>query len=220
MANTNSTCISDECERKVLARGMCSTHYSYWHRNKAMYPRVCEWCSAEFMAPRASSVFCTTLCMNRYANTLANEGRRKSTALVVKAKPRVWLGQTMPARKGPALVSGPCPYCGHNYTALSGTAYCSDRCKNNAKQKRKYDMRGEFKVTDLMRHEIYKRDAFTCQLCYLPVDIELNYVHAMSATLDHIIPQSWMLIPDHSPANLRLAHRACNSARGAQADAA
>jgi hypothetical protein len=33
-------------------------------------------------------------------------------------------------------------------------------------------------------------------------------------SLDHIEPQSWALIPDHSPANLRLAHRWCNSVRG------
>jgi hypothetical protein len=35
-----------------------------------------------------------------------------------------------------------------------------------------------------------------------------------AASLDHIIPQSMQLIPDHSPSNLRLVHRWCNSARG------
>jgi 5-methylcytosine-specific restriction endonuclease McrA len=52
------------------------------------------------------------------------------------------------------------------------------------------------------------------------VDITLHYFHPLSATLDHIIPQSHMLIPDHSDRNLRLAHRSCNSARGDRLEAA
>ena len=36
----------------------------------------------------------------------------------------------------------------------------------------------------------------------------------LGATLDHIVPRSLALIADDSPANLRLAHRSCNSARG------
>jgi len=36
----------------------------------------------------------------------------------------------------------------------------------------------------------------------------------MSATLDHLVPQSLAITPDHSANNLRIAHRRCNSARG------
>lgn len=65
-----------------------------------------------------------------------------------------------------------------------------------------------------VRHEIYERDGWVCQICLAPVDPDLPGSHRMAATLDHIECQSWALIPDHSPQNLRLAHRACNSQRG------
>lgn len=35
-----------------------------------------------------------------------------------------------------------------------------------------------------------------------------------AGSLDHVIPQAAMLIPDHSESNLRLVHRICNAYRG------
>lgn len=61
---------------------------------------------------------------------------------------------------------------------------------------------------------IYERDGWVCQLCGDPVDRTLSGRHRMGPTLDHVAPRSLTLWPDHSPTNLRLAHRACNSARG------
>lgn len=62
------------------------------------------------------------------------------------------------------------------------------------------------------RQSIYERDGSICQLCDEPVDLDLDARAAMSATLDHIVPRS--LGGTNEPANLRLAHRACNSKRG------
>ena len=64
------------------------------------------------------------------------------------------------------------------------------------------------------RLAIYERDEWTCQLCHCPVDPSLTGRDRLGATLDHIEPRSLALIADDSPANLRLAHRSCNSARG------
>ena len=63
-----------------------------------------------------------------------------------------------------------------------------------------------------VRLAIYERDGWVCQLCGGPVDAALSPNDRMGATLDHVVPQSVRV--DHSSANLRLAHRACNSARG------
>lgn len=63
------------------------------------------------------------------------------------------------------------------------------------------------------RQEIYERDGSVCQLCDGPVDLTLPWTDRWSATLDHIIPYS-LGGPD-DPSNLRLAHRSCNSCRGA-----
>jgi 5-methylcytosine-specific restriction endonuclease McrA len=68
------------------------------------------------------------------------------------------------------------------------------------------------------RQAIYDRDGWVCQLCSAPVDPSLDPNDRFAATLDHVECQSWALIPDHSPKNLRLAHRACNSRRRDQVD--
>ena len=72
-------------------------------------------------------------------------------------------------------------------------------------------------VSKRVRLEIYERDGWTCQICLTAVDPTLDPNDRMSATLDHITPRALTLFPDDSPENLRLAHRACNSARGVRA---
>ena len=70
-------------------------------------------------------------------------------------------------------------------------------------------------INPIQRNAIYVRDNWVCQICRKPVDRTLDHAtDPMGATLDHITPQSLSDEPDHSPSNLRLAHRVCNSARG------
>lgn len=53
-----------------------------------------------------------------------------------------------------------------------------------------------------------------CALCSRPIDLSLDYNHRESLTLDHIIPLAkGGSLTD--PANIRCAHRSCNSSRGA-----
>lgn len=106
-----------KCERPALARGMCSTHYSYWHRRQS----------------------------------------------------GVW-----------------------------GEAWGVSRERRLA---------------------IYERDGWLCQLCGEPVDRDADPKRDNAApSLDHIVPRSLQPVPDHSDANLRLAHRGCNARRGARMD--
>lgn len=70
-------------------------------------------------------------------------------------------------------------------------------------------------VRGRVRLAIYERDDWTCQLCREPIDREVHYLDDWAPSLDHIEPQSHALIPDHSPTNLRTAHRWCNAVRGA-----
>ncbi len=62
------------------------------------------------------------------------------------------------------------------------------------------------------RLAIYERDDWTCRICLEPVDPDAPMRSTWDATLDHIVPRSKGGIDD--PANLRLAHRWCNSVRG------
>lgn len=73
-------------------------------------------------------------------------------------------------------------------------------------------------IAPKIRHQLYERDNWTCQLCQEPIDREAHWNDNYAPSLDHIVPQSHMLIPDHTPSNLRTAHRVCNSRRGDSID--
>ena len=106
-------------------------------------------------------------------------------------------------------VQGNCRHCGENF-ARKGVAspYCSKKCGHRDRPS------GAVPISRRERLAIYERDGWICQLCFEPVDRTLHYLDDWAASLDHIVPRSHMLIPDHSPQNLRLAHRWCNSVRG------
>jgi 5-methylcytosine-specific restriction endonuclease McrA len=63
-------------------------------------------------------------------------------------------------------------------------------------------------------NEIGARDGWTCHLCRLPVDADLDPDDLMGPSLDHLVPKS--LGGGGSKWNLNLAHRACNMLRGAE----
>lgn len=69
-------------------------------------------------------------------------------------------------------------------------------------------------ISPKVRHSIYDRDGWTCLICQEPIDRDAHWNDNYAPSLDHIVPQSHMLIPDHSPRNLRTSHRICNSLRG------
>lgn len=107
-----------------------------------------------------------------------------------------------------------CDWCGASVKSRAGRA--SDGlvlCKTHRDEKRNSE-RPSVWISRADRLAIYERDDWICQLCRLPVDPDLHPLDRMAATLDHIEPQSWALIPDHLPRNLQLAHRVCNTLRG------
>lgn len=106
-------------------------------------------------------------------------------------------------------VQGECRHCGE-YFVRKGAAspYCSKWCNHRDRPT------GGIPVSRRERLAIYERDNWTCQLCGEPVDRQAHYLDDWAPTLDHIVPQSVALVPDHSPRNLRTAHRWCNSVRG------
>ena len=62
---------------------------------------------------------------------------------------------------------------------------------------------------------IAKRDKYKCHICRKRVNMDLDIQHNYSPTMDHLIPIS--LGGDHTYANIRLAHRICNSRKGNRA---
>lgn len=114
---------------------------------------------------------------------------------------------------GTVWVSGPCAWCGKQFTGQGKAArFCSRTCSYSAKAAKRNPY--TFKPSPVLRLAVYDRDNWTCQVCELPVDPTEHFRSDWAGSLDHIIPQAAMLIPDHSESNLRLVHRICNSYRG------
>lgn len=61
---------------------------------------------------------------------------------------------------------------------------------------------------------VFERDGWRCHICRKSVDRRLSGRDRMGPTLDHLIPLS--AGGEHSYANTALAHRSCNSSRGAR----
>jgi 5-methylcytosine-specific restriction endonuclease McrA len=62
-----------------------------------------------------------------------------------------------------------------------------------------------------------RRDGWRCHICRRKVNPALPYQHRRAGTRDHLIPIRDG--GDDSPGNLALAHRSCNSRRGARGHA-
>lgn len=170
-----------------------NTGYRRRHQNR---PLCAGGCGKLLRTGSTACRACTPLVARRMTRRRA--AQKKLDAALAGASSRwVW-------------TSGPCAWCEERFVARgSGPArYCSARCKRKAAKPS-----GGFKVKPSVRAAIYERDEWTCQLCLSPVDPDLPPLDNWAASLDHIECQAWALVPDHSPENLRLAHRWCNSKR-------
>ena len=139
---------------------------------------------------------------------LAVEGRSPKLNRFRRRMERAAEGR--PATKR-VFIQGRCSWCEEQFCAPMGK-WCSSKCKIAEKNALRHPER--FNPTPRLRREVYERDGWLCGLCDLPIDSSLSWPHKWSASLDHIVPQSHMLIPDHSALNLRAVHLQCNSMRG------
>lgn len=178
--------------------------------NQKTRQKICELCGESFMG-RPIARFCSKRCQ-----VITNNQNRQwhTTEIVPYVRPRAWFGSSSP-KSSRVWTQGRCSYCSAQFIGVGRSArYCSTKCARNAAWLRRYRARGDFKISPRIRFEIYERDGWLCHLCGDPVDVDLHYLEAGAATLDHVIPQS--VARDDSPENLRLAHRSCNSLRGAR----
>lgn len=185
-----------------------------WRRpTKTAYQLTCERCDSQFECESRKQRFCSQRCWGKAtrktSDALVHVGPKISEAPAVRvtvvSTPKWWA----------VLVSGPCAWCGENFTGTgSTTVYCSKRCARAAGKARHLTKTGRFAVSTVRRRRLYERDDWTCQLCFEPVDRDADPLSDWAPSLDHIEPQSHALIPDHSDENLRTAHRWCNAVRG------
>lgn len=221
--SSGETCSEAGCDRPLRARGLCSSHYNQAHQPNRHAPRLvqCAACGMDVMKMGGGGNARRPICSDRCRYKVTHGRWPGENKQLIGPMPATCQAQPPAAATEPALrfVGGTCLWCGATFLhdlRRSGvpSKHCSDRCTRKAVDARRDQRKGRFTVTRVLRSAIYERDQWTCQLCMLPVDNTLPPHHPWAATLDHIECQSWTLIPDHSPSNLRLAHRMCNSIRG------
>ena len=139
---------------------------------------------------------------------LAAEGRSPKLNRFRRKMDRVAAGSPASER---VFIQGRCSWCEEQFCAPMGK-WCSSKCRRAERYALRHPER--FNPTPRLRREVYERDGWVCGLCDLPIDSSLAWPHKWSASLDHVVPQSHMLIPDHSADNLRAVHLQCNSMRG------
>ena len=217
------TCDVDGCDKSHRARGLCATHYNQQHQpnRHAKVIVQCSACGASVEKCSSTGKARRPVCSERCRYRVTFGRWPEDRGALIGPMPPTCATRKAPETSTPALrfVGGTCLWCGATFLhdlRRSGvpSKHCSDRCTRKAVDARRDQRKGRFTVTRVLRSAIYERDQWTCQLCMLPVDNTLPPHHPWAATLDHIECQSWTLIPDHSPSNLRLAHRMCNSIRG------
>lgn len=227
-ARNGDLCSVVGCERGRFYRGMCGAHASaasreQHGRKKALFSITCAHCGQPAEVQKRSARYHPECAMQGLAK--ATERRRAAE----KALRRAMVGRggrgapfvvtvegvvhsKPPKAERPRIwVAGSCSWCSESFLIVDQLTarYCSDRCASAAGKYR----RGRFLIPPRERLAIYERDGWTCQLCLEPVDPDLGPSDVWAATLDHIVCQSWGDEPGHSPSNLRLAHRWCNSVR-------
>jgi 5-methylcytosine-specific restriction endonuclease McrA len=216
---TDRTCSLDGCGRIHRARGLCASHYNAQHspNTKAWWP--CSACGKlvwKFSSANAKRrVVCSDRC--KYMITWGKYRSASQELVGPVPRPRRERPTARPHRRMFArLVSGQCRQCDAWFLdypegkARRVSPYCSRRCRRRAQR----HSRSRFLIRDKARQALYKRDQWVCQLCFTAVDPDLDIMDNWAASLDHIIPQSKG--GTHTPDNLRLAHRWCNSAQGAE----
>ena len=223
------TCTIDGCNKLHRAKGLCSSHYNQSTPREKRHPKVtltCFVCGIEvpgkFPVSSGRRAVCSEDCkyVLRWGYRREDKPRPKRELL---GPIRVTKTTTAPVTVIPSsrygYLAGQCAWCRESFAfdrnvTTYPARYCSLRCGRKAGKARREQQHGRFAISPAERLAIYERDAWTCQLCHEPVDPSLHWSDSMAASLDHIECQSWSLIPDHSPSNLRTAHRLCNSIRG------
>jgi hypothetical protein len=220
-------CAIEECPKPVRAKALCASHYNQTHspnrHAKRMVP--CSWCGAEVLkhvtGNKARRPVCSESCRGNLVRRDNLEVRLHSSQLVGPVKPRrikpypTW--QTELPAVNRRFVNGHCVWCGDQFTSeVWGRSVAPLCCSPVCTKRRQWANKGQTSnwIVPRRRYEIYERDNWTCQLCNGPVDKTLHVNDQWAASLDHIIPQSHQLVPDHSSSNLRLAHRWCNAVLG------
>lgn len=160
-------------------------------REEVVFHHVCRVCGDPFVAQRESRAYYCS----RFCKQVASGNQQLTTPISY----------------------GECRRCGDTFVRRSNQMgqFCSRRCGDKAYNRyrvRRIKTNTPRNQRMFTMMDIAKRDGRRCHLCGKHVDMDLGHMDAMGPTLDHLIPVSEG--GKHTPENVALAHRSCNSRRG------
>ena len=226
-----------KCDRPVLARGWCSSHYTQWfraQRRAAGHPartearRECEHCGAQFVTRKERMTrYCSLSCAQR-ATAAQTTATRRANLMAARALRSQVVIYTGPPRSAPDLVhgqgkttwrAGQCRVCATWFVHWNHDATCSAICqridrrnqKRIARERRRARKRNAY-VSDVYRLKVFESDSYRCHLCRRRTDPAKAVPHPKAPTIDHLVPLS--AGGTHEPSNCRTACFRCNSRKG------
>lgn len=141
-------------------------------------------------------------CIQTAAASPAATDRRRALRRAGKRRRR--LARAVACRCGVALPRG-----------RRSCAGCKRGAVSRAWQRKNATRRGAAAIGPALSvAQLGARDGWRCHLCHRRVNPRLHYLHPRAGTRDHLVPIRDG--GDDSAANLALAHRGCNSRRGAR----
>ncbi len=212
------------CSRKCKQSARTDRRRERDHRKEPN--AVCPVCKAEFYRRpdelrRQEISYCSKSCGQRAR--LVQRGYRLLARDLVPST-RTHYGTTVLGsscainkRSSQQFIAGFCPSCGTPFVSTRPVRFCSDLCaKREHKRNRKHRERAAAKTERVFRRKVFDRDEWTCQLCFKPIDPDLEAPDPGAATIDHRIPLCAPYFGDHTYENVQAAHYGCNSGKGAR----
>ena len=183
----------------------CSTSCAYKARTTPRFSKVrflfCLECSTAFRAQRANSKRCSEECQRAHD---LRKGRNDYRLYYepIKAHDSI------------------CTDCAAVFTQKHGATKRCEQClraRHKAKtrdyrHRRRASMQNNGPVERIDSLKVYARDGWQCYLCQQPVPADAHYLDPRSPTLDHVVPIARG--GTHTLANVKLAHRSCNTLKG------
>lgn len=177
----------------------------------------CAWCSAWYVK-RLAKITCSPEC--RAARKQQQWLTRPDREAILAAKRRRYRETFVPVEVTNPVVDHECIECGSSFTTNRYSArrrFCSKACARRAAHRtRKHLERTAARDGEHFTvREIAERDGWTCHLCRRRIPARAEWSNQDDdPTIDHLTPLS--AGGTHVRANVAIAHRICNSRRGAR----
>ena len=204
-----TTCKVEGCERKILARKMCSSHYGQWHRTEGGKERTytCTGCGNEYTTrrkPQGSGRFCSTPCQQLWMRTDEATQARKLQ------------GYLEHVEKLPPTIRE-CEVCSVEYDyRIRVSKYCSAACRGEAARARRSDLRKAYEANDYkgMLEAIEKRAKVAETGCWEWKQLDSTGYPRMIIEDKHIAVHRLSLEAKHeAPLGSQAAHHICANTR-------